>query len=60
LLYMQKDGKLPASFKDHALKWDRLWERECHLFPDILLIYRIYQDKLELLMIDIGSHSSLF
>jgi mRNA-degrading endonuclease YafQ of YafQ-DinJ toxin-antitoxin module len=20
LLYMQKDGKLPASFKDHALK----------------------------------------
>jgi len=32
--------------------------RECHIKPDLLLVYRIENGVLEL--VDIGSHSELF
>ncbi len=44
--------------KDHFLKGNLGRYKECHLKPDLLLIYRIYRDEVQL--IDIGSHSELF
>ena len=49
---------LDKKYKDHQLKGELKEFRECHVKPDLLLIYRIRDSKLEL--IDIGSHSELF
>ena len=49
---------LDKKFKDHSLKGNFEQYRECHLKPDLLLIYRVYRDEVQL--IDIGSHSELF
>ena len=49
---------LDKKYKDHQLKGELKEFRECHIKPDLLLIYRIKNDKLEL--IDIGTHSELF
>jgi mRNA interferase YafQ len=50
--------ELDENYKDHFLKGYSENYKECHIKPDLLLIYRIYQDELQL--IDIGSHSQLF
>lgn len=52
--------KLPAKYKDHQLKWEYLWTRECHIKPDILLVYKIEKQSLELLLLRLWSHSELF
>ena len=50
--------KLPEKFKDHALIGDWVPSRECHIYPDTLLIYRIEFDTL--ILVRLGSHSALF
>ncbi len=52
------DEELEAKYKDHPLKGNLKEFRECHIKPDLLLMYRINDDVLEL--VDIGSHSELF
>jgi mRNA interferase YafQ len=52
------DVELDEKYKDHQLKGKWKDYRECHIKPDLLLVYKINDDKLEL--IDIGSHSELF
>ena len=52
--------KLPVKYKDHPLKGEYSGYRECHIRPDILLIYKIDQQAILLVLIDIGSHSYLF
>ncbi len=55
------NGKtLDKSYKDHNLVGNYLGCRECHLKPDLLLIYRINDDVLELVLTRVGSHSKLF
>ena len=49
---------LDKKYKDHFLKGNPEQYKECHLKPDLLLIYRVYRDEIQL--IDIGSHSELF
>ena len=49
---------LPARLRDHALKGGYAGCRECHLKPDLLLIYVQTPDELRL--IRLGSHSELF
>ena len=51
-------GKLPKPSNDHKLNGDWLGFREFHISGDLLVIYRINGDTLEL--IRIGSHSQLF
>ena len=51
---------LDKSYKDHTLIGNYLGCRECHLKPDLLLIYRINDDVLELALTRVGSHSKLF
>ena len=52
--------KLSGEYRDHFLVG--VWSgcRECHIKPDLLLIYKVEKDILFLLLADIGSHSELF
>lgn len=52
--------ELPEKYCDHNLTGNYQSCRECHIMPDWLLIYKIYEDELILLLNRIGSHSSLF
>ena len=53
-------AELLPKYKDHALKGQYLGFRECHVKPDLLLVYRKNNDILELYLLDVGSHSDLF
>lgn len=53
------DTVLPESNRDHGLSGDWAGYRECHVKPDLLLIYRkVNRDVLRLARL--GSHSELF
>ena len=55
------EGKaLPEKNKDHSLSGDYIGCRECHITPDWLLIYEIYDRELILYLTRTGSHSDLF
>ncbi|MCM1296677.1 MAG: type II toxin-antitoxin system YafQ family toxin [Muribaculaceae bacterium] len=53
-------GSLSEKNKDHALSGNWAGHRECHIFPDWLLIYRIDDDVLVLTLARTGTHSDLF
>ena len=57
---LQKGEKLPERFRDHELTGNLKGNRECHILPDLLLIYRIFNDILILELVDTGSHADLF
>ena len=52
------DVKLVDKYKDHQLVGKLKDFRECHIKPDLLLIYMIEDNILKL--VDIGSHIELF
>ncbi len=52
--------ELSQEYQDHKLIGNYLGCRECHLRPDLLLIYRIDNNILELALTRVGSHSKLF
>jgi len=56
---LAEDRTLPEKNRDHSLsgEWDD--HRECHLKPDLLLIYR-KPDAQILQLVRLGSHSELF
>ena len=51
---------LETKYRDHDLSGDYKGCRECHIDPDWLLIYEIFDDVLVLLLNRVGSHSELF
>jgi mRNA interferase YafQ len=53
------DQAIPKSFKDHSLKGIYSGTRECHIKPDLLLVY-IKGGKVNLTLVRLGSHSELF
>jgi mRNA interferase YafQ len=59
LALMIMDIPLPDKYHDHKLSgiWDGF--RECHLKPDLLLIYDKANDDI-LHLVRLGSHSELF
>ena len=59
VLLLAEDKPLPERNRDHALAGEWHDFRECHLKPDLLLIYRkVNSDVLQL--VRMGSHSELF
>ena len=50
---------LDARYRDHDLSGDWAGYRECHIKPDLLLIYR-KSDSDTLRLARLGSHSELF
>ena len=55
---LQKDELLAAKYSDHALSGDWFGYRDCHIKPDLVLIYKV--DSKILKFARIGSHSELF
>jgi len=53
------DLPLEHRLHDHPLSGDYAHHRECHLKPDLLLIYR-KPDDATLRLVRLGSHSELF
>ena len=51
---------LPASYRPHQLTGSYKNCMECHIKPDLLLIYQIDNDVLILKLLRLGSHSALF
>ncbi|OYW55405.1 MAG: addiction module toxin RelE [Hyphomicrobium sp. 32-62-53] len=49
---------LPARYRDHSLTGQWAGFRDCHIKPDLVLIYRAIPEKIQL--VRIGSHSELF
>jgi mRNA interferase YafQ len=56
---LQRDGELAPRNQDHSLAGDYKECRECHIKPDLLLIYS-KPTKMILTLIRLGSHSDLF
>lgn len=52
--------QLESKYRDHDLTGEYSGCRECHIEPDWLLIYEIFDDVLVLLLNRVGSHSELF
>jgi mRNA interferase YafQ len=52
------DKPLPARFHDHALGGGWKDVRDCHVRPDLVLVYRKPDDK-TLELVRLGSHSDL-
>lgn len=55
---IQRGETLDAKYVDHLLTGNWLGFRDCHIKPDLVLIYRIFEGELQLARI--GSHSDLF
>jgi mRNA interferase YafQ len=55
---LSKEQTLPPNLRDHALTGNYKGHRECHLKPDVLLIYKDLGKEIEL--IRMGTHSELF
>lgn len=59
LIALVDDQALDAKYRDHDLTGDWSGYRECHIKPDLLLIYR-KADADTLRLARLGSHSELF
>ena len=59
---LASDEKLDIKLKVHRLISDKNCDnvRECHIEPDLLLIYKIEEQLLLLKLIRTGKHSDLF
>lgn len=53
-----KDNSLPIRYQDHSLSGSWSDHRDCHLKPDLVLIYR-KPDKKRLQLVRLGSHAEL-
>lgn len=60
LSLLEVDAPLPPECHDHALHNN--WEgcRDCHIRPDVVLVYQKSADGIELLLLRVGSHSEVF
>jgi len=59
LVALAMDQPLDARYRDHDLSGNWAGYRECHIKPDLLLIYR-KSDTDTLRLARLGSHSELF
>ena len=60
VMALANDIPLPLHYKDHTLQGKYKNLRECHIAPDILLVYEKEDSYILLTLIDIGTHSELF
>jgi mRNA interferase YafQ len=55
---LASDHELPERLRDHALGGDWKGHRDCHVKPDLVLIYT--KPKGTLTLVRLGSHAELF
>lgn len=58
LMLLASDAFLPVRFHDHPLTGEWQDHRDCHIKPDLVLIYR-KPDAESLQLVRLGSHSEL-
>ena len=58
LYKLATDEPLAAKYRDHALTGNWSDHRDCHIHPDLVLIYRL-PDAQTLQLVRMGSHSEL-
>ena len=51
---------LGKKYSNHKLRGEFIKCYECHVRPDVLMIYKIKKRQLIILLLRIGSHSDLF
>lgn len=56
---LANDEKLEAKYKDHALVGNFAGYRDCHLEPDLVLIYKKVDGELIIYCLNIGSHTKI-
>ena len=57
---LAEGNELPIEANDHPLNGEWKTFREFHLGGDMLLIYLIDEEKSQIILVRIGSHSQLF
>ena len=60
LYKLSRGEKLDPKYKEHALKGEYSKYRDCHIRPDLVLIYEKREDLLILKALRIGKHSEVF
>ncbi|MFA5310365.1 MAG: type II toxin-antitoxin system YafQ family toxin [Candidatus Paceibacterota bacterium] len=55
-----KGSELPIKNVNHRLSGEFRDCFECHIRPDILLVYKIEKTEITILLLRIGSHSDIF
>ncbi len=60
LFLLSTGNPLPIQYRDHQLTGNLHDFRECHIEPDWLLMYQIFEDMLILSATATGSHADLF
>lgn len=58
IVSLARDEALAPRYRDHALTGDWRDHRDCHVKPDLVLIYRL-SDPETLQLVRIGSHAEL-
>ena len=58
--FLANDIPLEEKYKDHKTVGDKQGCGDCHIAPDIVLIYKKTDDKLYLYLLDIGKHNNVF
>jgi len=58
--FLAKGEKLPIKYCNHPLIGEFKDCFECHIKPDVLLIYKIEKREVLIILLRIGSHSELF
>jgi len=60
LVLLANEKELPQKYRPHIVSGNYADVSECHILPDLLLLYRVKSSELELILMRIGSHSTLF
>ena len=60
IILLVQNKTLDEKYKNHQLSGNFKDLKECHIKPDLLLIYKINNDILELALVQVGNHNSLF
>ena len=60
VLALVSGDALDEKYRDHKLTGNLKNFRECHLAPDILMLYQIDDGILILTLVSIGNHAQLF
>ena len=58
--FLRTNQPLDQRHYDHELKGEYRGIRECHIRNDLLLLYQKKDNVLVLLLVDIGTHASVF
>ena len=56
---LARGEKLPEKYKNHPLKGNLKGYYDCHILLDWVLIYKKEEQRLVLILFDIGTHSDL-